>query len=336
MKHYIKYLVLLFLAIGLILCEKTTFAPEPGKDPEAVFETLWTSFQNDYAGFDQRHVNWQEQYQRFRPQVSANTTDDALANTIEAMLSTLGDGHVELIRPNRRIFYANKIVNEEIDNELFNLELIKTHYLQDVQSDYGGGIVYGKIGSLGYIHLKYIGLNLLALDEALDYLDDVEGLIFDLRHNGGGDFTYAYSEFGRLTNQERFVHRSQTKNGTGHDDYTPWYDWNIHPKGKYFDKPIVLLTDRYTISAGERMTMAFKSLPNVLHLGDTTNGAFSTKILKELPNGWVYSVATQHTEFLDGKSYEGIGMIPDEVIRNTKEEVDAKVDHQLEVAIQRF
>jgi len=184
--------------------------------------------------------------------------------------------------------------------------------------------------------LKYIGLNLLALDEALDYLDDVEGLIFDLRHNGGGDFTYAYSEFGRLTNQERFVHRSQTKNGTGHDDYTPWYDWNIHPKGKYFDKPIVLLTDRYTISAGERMTMAFKSLPNVLHLGDTTNGAFSTKILKELPNGWVYSVATQHTEFLDGKSYEGIGMIPDEVIRNTKEEVDAKVDHQLEVAIQRF
>jgi len=59
--------------------------------------------------------------------------------------------------------------------------------------------------------------------------------------------TDAFSEIGRLTNEERFTHRSNTINGPEKGDFTAWYEWNIYPSGAYFDKPLILLTDRYTI-----------------------------------------------------------------------------------------
>jgi carboxyl-terminal processing protease len=101
-----------------------------------------------------------------------------------------------------------------------------------------------------------------------------------------------------LTSQSRFVFRSKTKNGKGKNDFTPWKEWYIKPKGEYINKPIVVLTDRFTISAGERATMAFKTLPNVTVLGDTTNGAHGTMIGRELANGWFYSLVPQKVEML--------------------------------------
>ena len=160
------------------------------------------------------------------------------------------------------------------------------------------------------------------MNDILDEFDSAEGLIIDLRANIGGDFTYAITEFGRLTEEERFIFRSRTKKGEGDENYTDWFDWNLSPAGLYFDKPIVLLTDRLTISAAERATMI--------------NGAAATKIGKELANGWDYSIVSQQLEFLDGKDYEGTGIPPDVYIANTKEEIEAGKDKVLEAAIALF
>ena len=217
------------------------------------------------------------------------------------------------------------------------MDVIKDNYLQNNFKQNGHDInTYGWIGNIGYWHIDAIGENMLETNEILNYFSSADGLIVDLRHNGGGNFTYAFSEFGRFTNEDRLVFRSKTKNGKGPNDYTEWYSWSVSPSGKYFDKPIVLLTDRYTLSAGERLVMAFKTLPNVTHIGDTTNGAFVTKIGKELANGWFYNVVTQKLLFNDGKSYEGIGMIPDLFFKNTLEEIMNGQDKTLEEAIALF
>jgi hypothetical protein len=335
-----KDLRIIIAFLSLLLwsgCEKMKFQPEPGADPVALFEELWNTFRTDYGVFAARGVDWQAQYDLFRPQVDETTSDEELAEILEQMLRTLDDGHVSLIRPNERIFYSNRIVDEEIDHELFDLNLIKDNYFTDgYRSDAEGANTYGWMGNIGYLHLKYVSDNLLSIGEILDYFRDAEGLIVDLRHNSGGDFTYSFSEFGRFTDQERFVFRSRTKNGPNPTDFTDWYSWSVQPAGTYFAKPIVLLTDRYTISAGERTVMAFKVLPNVTHLGDTTNGAFSTKIHKELPNGWYYSVATQQVEFMDGESYEGRGLSPDVFVKNTAAEMAEGKDRTLEAAIGQF
>src|SRR5690606_16060339 len=120
--------------------------------------------------------------------------------------------------------------------------------------------IYGKIKNenVAYIYFDYVAENFYKLNDFLDAYPAANGYIIDLRHNQGGDFTYCFSEIGRLTDQKRYIFQSKTKNGKGINDYTGWHKWYIEPKGAFINKPIVVLTDRYTISAGERSVMAFK------------------------------------------------------------------------------
>jgi hypothetical protein len=327
--------ILTSLAIlTLSSCEKMFFEPEPENHPEALFEDLWNTFNTDYASFGVRGVNWQEVYDNYRPLVTSESSDEELAEIFRQVLRILDDGHVSLIVPNQEIFRSNKIYDEQIGLELFDLELIKTDYMNN---EYKGGgenwNTYGWIGDIGYLHISGFRDNVLEFNEIIDYFEAAKGLVFDLRANGGGDFTYAMTEFGRLTDEERFIFRSRTKTGTGESEYTEWYDWSLSPSGSYFEKPIVLLTDRLTISAGERAVMVLKSLPNVTHLGDTTNGAFATKLGKELANGWDYSLVSQQLEYRDGVDYEGTGMPPDIYMKNTLDEINQGQDKTLEEAL---
>jgi len=187
--------------------------------------------------------------------------------------------------------------------------------------------------NVAYIYFDYVGDNFFKLKDFLSEFPDVKGYIIDMRHNQGGDFTYCFSEIGRLTNQSRFVFKSKTKNGKGNNDYTEWYEWYIYPKGEYVNKPIIVFIDRYTISAGERSVMAFKTLPIVTLMGDTTNGAHGTMIGRELANGWFYSLVPQKVELYDGKSYEGIGLAPDIYSKNTILQINSGIDMTLQKAI---
>ncbi|UKN03793.1 S41 family peptidase [Paracrocinitomix mangrovi] len=331
--------VLIFASIVLLAsCKKKIFEPEPLNNPEALFEELWGTFNTDYACFEERGVDWKEQYSIYRPQVTSNTTDQELFAIFKSMLGKLKDGHVQMATPlEENVFFADSLYDLMLEDDLFDLEIIKSNYLNNEYLENGyGGNTYGKIGDVGYLYIEYIGDNLLSINEVLDYFSSSQGLIVDLRHNYGGNFTYAFSEFGRFTNEERFVFRSKTKSGPGPDDYTDWYNWSVYPEGDFFDKPVVLLTDRYTGSAADRTTMLFKTLPNVTHVGDTTNGNYGTKIAKELINGWYYTLVTQKIEFMDGLSYEGIGMSPDIYSKNLLSEMQMGQDNTLETAISLF
>jgi C-terminal processing protease CtpA/Prc len=79
--------------------------------------------------------------------------------------------------------------------------------------------------------------------------------------------------------------------------------------------------------------MILKTLPNVTHLGDTTNGAAATKLGKELANGWDYSIVSQQLKFHDGIDYEGTGMPPDIYMKNSIEEIANGQDKILEAAL---
>ncbi len=82
--------------------------------------------------------------------------------------------------------------------------------------------------------------------------------------------------------------------------------------------------------------MALKVLPNAIQIGDTTNGAHSTLIGRELQNSWYYSLSPQKIIFADGKSYEGIGMIPDLIVFNSLANLQLGIDDQLDAAVAVF
>lgn len=340
-----KNLTYLYIVLTVILLPGCSafYEEEPANNAEAIFENLWYTFNEEYAVFDERGVDWDEQYDIYRPQVDATTTDDELFTIISEMLTPLDDGHVTLTAPGKQVFFGNKIRREKIEDELFDIEVVKSNYLEpgfkigDDGSD-KAPYVYGKLknSNAAYIYFRYVGDNFFVLDEFLDAFPDVDGYVIDLRHNDGGDFTYCYSEIGRLVGQERFVFRSKTKNGKGKDDYTDWHEWFIKPAGIFIDKPISVLADRYTISAGERAVMAFDVLPNATLVGDTTNGAHATLMGRELANGWFYSLVTQKVETEKGKSLEGIGIAPDVLIKNTQAGMANGIDATLEEGIARL
>lgn len=329
-----------FAVIILIFLTNCTnvFVEPSSNNPEAIFENLWSTFKEEYAPFEERNVNWEVQYNTFRPMIASNMTDDDLFSTLSQMLSVLDDGHVTLTAPGRDIFISNRIRNERVDNDLFNLALIKTYLEPGYKVGEQSSFLYGKIRNenVAYIYFDFVGENFYKLKDFLNEYTNASGYIIDLRHNQGGDFTYCFSQIGRLIDKPRFVFRSKTKNGKGPDDFTDWFEWYIYPKGDYINKPIIVLTDRYTISAGERAVMAFKALPTVTIMGDTTNGAHGTMIGRELANGWFYSLVPQKVEMYDGKSYEGVGLAPDIFSKNTISEINNGIDMTLQKAIEKL
>jgi carboxyl-terminal processing protease len=334
MKRGYRLFAFILMSVLIMACGKM-FTEQPVNNPEAVFENLWTTFHEEYAPFEERNVDWNTEYSIYRPMVNANTSDDELFEIISQMLGMLDDGHVSLTAPGRDVYFSNRIRNGLIDDELFSIPIVETYLEPGFEKGEENSYLYGKINNenVAYIYFDYVGENFFKLEDFLNNYNDVTGYIIDLRHNKGGDFTYCFSEIGRLTNQTRYVFRSKTKNGKGPDDYTDWYEWYIKAEGDYINKPIVVLTDRYTISAGERSLMALKALPNVTIMGDTTNGAHGTMIGKELANGWYYSLVPQKVELFDGKSYEGMGLPPDIHSKNTISEINSGIDMTLQRAI---
>jgi hypothetical protein len=281
-------------------------------------------------------VDWALQYSIYSPMVNSSTTEDELFDILSLMLGSLNDGHVSLTTPGREVFFSNRIRRHQIDDELFNLDIIKNNYLEaDYTSGEENSYVYGKLknSNSAYIFFDYIGPNWFMLDDFLNEYETANGYIIDLRHNKGGDFTFAFSQLGRFISEKKFVFKSKTKNGPGPNDYTPWHSWYIEPFGNYVNKPLVVLTDRYTISAGERTVMAFRTMKNVTFIGDTTNGAQGTMIGRELANGWYYSLVPQKVEMFDGKSYEGTGLAPDVLVKNNLEDINNGKDVVLETGM---
>ena len=65
-------------------------------NPEENFEALWITFRDRYPFFELRDVDWDRQYEIYRPRVSSSTSDTELYDIFCQMLEPLNDGHVEI------------------------------------------------------------------------------------------------------------------------------------------------------------------------------------------------------------------------------------------------
>lgn len=100
-----------------------------------------------------------------------------------------------------------------------------------------------------------------------------------------------------------------------------------------YTKPVIVLTDRRTISAGEIFLLHMNSFSHVTQIGDTTAGDFSTvSNMRFLPNGWTYVYSIQKFLLPNGNSLDGIGHVPDIYMKNTVSEIKSSVDKVLEGA----
>ena len=70
--------------------------PNQIDQPIKNFEALWSEFNLRYANFELKQVDWDKVYQQYRPQITAQTTNQALFEVCCAMVQELNDGHVTI------------------------------------------------------------------------------------------------------------------------------------------------------------------------------------------------------------------------------------------------
>ena len=325
---------LLFLAS----CQDVLIGPDVKNDPESNFEAMWEGYQNHYGLFEVKNVNWQETYETYRPQVNELTTEAELKDIFREMIDPLDDNHTYIITDENEPRIESGLFDTLKVQTDFSLDIIPA-YITDF-THYGAAVDFGRVDDkIGYIHFgDFIPSQKFfrdAMDHILGQLNGVEGLIIDIRDNPGGNDATAQYVAGRFASETKLYMTVKKKSGPGPDDFTQEIPWHVDPTGgTRFTGPVVLLTSRWTQSAGETFTLAMQTLSNVTQVGDFTSGAFSDNIARELPNGWFCFMSIGDYRAADGLSYEGIGVQPDIRMVNTKEDILAGIDFTLEKAIE--
>ena len=302
------------------------------------FDHFWNIFNDYYAFFEARNIDW-AQYESLRDQV----TSDNLYDTIEELLYIIDDCHVSLydedldidilsgypgLLEQLNMHLSGNLVIENLE-DFFDLGNQK---IETIVFDYLGGefdiddrnnILWGLINEdTGYINVASMegyGSNLsneiASLNTLLDtIMGDLEAsgvskLVIDIRYNDGGFDTVALDIASRFMDQERVSYFKKARLGDGFTENMPF---SVAPKGSFqFTGDIVLLTSPFTVSAGELFTLCLKDLPYVTLVGENTAGAFSTILEHALPNGALVGLSNEIYSDAQGEVFEIVGIGPD-------------------------
>ncbi len=334
---------LLILSFGLSSCIKD----DVENNNEEIFQSIWKDMDENYGGFIPRNIDWDSMYNIYHPQAQLAQNEMELWDVCTDMLDALDDQHISMHMDTGFGFVSGKEAELASEKE-FSLDNVLSEYLEEGYEnilwnanypDYQ--FVYGKLkgANLGYIyfpHFDSLDDNWHeTIDEANTFFSDVDGLVVDVRNNGGGNPIINRYAAHRFMKDEKFIFSIQTRNGPEHDDFDEPIDYYSKSEGTTFTKPIIALTNKSTVSAGEEFMIYMQSQDHVTVLGSVTSNAFSTNGFDRfLPNGWSYQLPVQLYLYPDGTSPEGVGIIPDIEMVNFEEDVESGLDKVLERAIE--
>ena len=274
------------LLLAVVLLAGCAYQDEWDSDQVGNFEALWTIMDEHYSFFDYKQVDWNEVHQRYRAMVSNDMTDRELFDVCGDMLKELRDGHTNLIASHdvsRYWVWEQWPVN-------YDERLIDQHYLN---FDYkmASGIKYQILrDNIGYMYYGSFSSTIGEgnLDLILSYLSTADGLIIDVRDNGGGMLTNVEKLVSRFIDDKMLAGYICHKTGPGHNDVSEPYPYYFEPAKNHIHylKPVVVLASRGSFSATNNFVSIMKSLGQVTVVGDTTGGGCGLPFTSELPNGW--------------------------------------------------
>ena len=104
----------------------------------------------------------------------------------------------------------------------------------------------------------------------------------------------------------------------------------LHSDAKSYIQPVYILVNEESFSAASVFASAFKGLPNVKIVGETTDGSSGNSKIVHLKNSNIkISVSTMLSFQRNGKTLDGNGTIPDILIHADEKQVLNGDDHQL-------
>jgi len=252
------------------------------------------------------------------------------------MTKLLKDGHSDLFTTYGTISYSDWYTNFPI-NQLTNIRSYFEYY-----KNYSGNIYYGKIKSanLGYIYIKTFDgdtSKYIVINEILTEFGSTDGIIIDVRSNGGGNSINGTTISKRFADSTRYVFKYRFRNGPNHNDFDPWTECYLKPGGKVrYNKPVAVLTNRKCYSATGWFLLEMASLPQVKIIGDTTGGGSAQPVVRELPNGWILRTSNSQRLNLQGRDDQYTGLYPDIPVWISTQDAMEGIDTILERAIEEL
>ncbi len=293
------YLLLITFLLG---CEDATM--NFSNNPRGNFEALWTIMDRNYCFFEYKNIDWDDVYNKYSPRVTQDMDNDGLFKLMGEMLSELKDGHVNLIA-------SHDITRYWQWQENFPANFDAVVQKQYLGNDYSiaSGMRYKILeDNIGYIYYGSFSNDVGEgnLTQVLNRMAVCDGIIFDVRNNGGGSLTNVERITARFFNERTHVGYISHKIGPGHNDFSP-----LHPKYAEtsnrvrYQKPVVVLANRGCYSATNEFVSVMKYAPNVTVIGDKTGGGSGLPFSSELPNGWsvrfsaspMFNAEKEHIEF---------------------------------------
>lgn len=302
-------------------------------NPKINFDYLWQKCLEEYSYFNVKNIDWQAVKDKYEPALNNEMSQDSLFTVLSEMLNELKDGHVNLFSDFRTSFYTSSL--QEQDN--FDWRIVVDNYLIS-NYEITGGFQHSEINNnLGYIRLSSFTEKITSkqLDYLLQKYSTTNGMILDLRENGGGKIENVYRILERFINKSTTIYYSKIKSGIGTDDFSFPKPVIINPyQGIKYLKPLVVLVDSGTFSSASLVALATNALPHIKLIGQKTSGGLGMPRGGQLPNGWYYRFSVTQTLDLNKSPNQENGVIPDiEVLMNwqdrTKDEVLEKAIKQL-------
>jgi hypothetical protein len=144
---------------------------------------------------------------------------------------------------------------------------------------------------------------------AMNFLGNVDAIIFDLRDNGGGDpkmvtyiSTYLFSE---PTHLNDLYNRKE-------DSTTQFWTLPYVPGKRLAGKPAFVLTSKRTFSGGEEFTYNLKSLKRATIIGETTGGGAHPVSGHRIDDHFMIGVPfAKAVNPVSKTNWEGTGVEPD-------------------------
>jgi len=325
------------LSIKLVIPKDTIIMENT---PQSNFEVFWNGFKVSYPVFQINKINWDSVYAVYSGAITSDMTESALFIILKSCILTLKDGHSDIVSSQwGNCNYYGSVVNRNPSNFLEQRVITQKYAPLLSQTMVNENMFYGFINqkNIGYIFIGSFGGNksdYSFIDDCIIKLKDTKGIIIDIRQNSGGNEGYARIIASRFTNLPVTYRYRRNRNGSKYSDLSDYIPMVLDPVGKIkYTKNVVLLTSKRTFSSAEDFTLKLRSIPNVLHIGETTFGGVGTNPqYKNLPNGWKYRISMD-IDYDNNKIPIKNGIVPQIQIRTNKEDLSKGIDKVLEEAI---
>ena len=341
----------LCLSIFLLLISCNSNSEHSDNDTKAVtlFSELWNIFDENYAFFELRKVDWNSEKTKGFALVQNANSDSTLFEAFCFILKKFDDAHINLEADDLDAycnsaktpdFYKEFPTNESFSTflEARNSSLKKLNIAKPITSK-SGIFEYGldENEDWGYFRIKrFYGADLKTLaaelNEIMKPLSEVSKLIIDIRVNPGGNDETALLAASYFFKTKDLAFLKQVRNGPNHEDFTPLDTTFVLPnyafKAEY--PTFYLLTNGASGSSADVFALIMSQLNNLSIIGTNTEGIFSDMHRDTLANGWRISLSNERYFSKEMKCYEGLGVPVDVEIQNKRMDANRGKDMLIE------